>query len=199
MWFKSFQTSWKSGPSRSRRPQPRPARRRTLPVLDEADDHILLSTYTAASVSDLIVDINASNKAGGSNTIKLTAPTTSPYVLTVVNNTTDGATGLPVIATNDALTVVGNGDSIERSTASGTANFRLFDVAALGSLTMQNLTLQGGMARGYGVSAEGGAIYNQGALTLSGVTLQNNIAYGVNSRPAPPPQRAAAASGRTGR
>ena len=37
------------------------------------------------------------------------------------------------------------------------------------------------------MSAEGGAIYNQGALTLSGVTLQNNIAYGVNSRPAPAP------------
>ena len=94
---------------------------------------MLPSTYTAASVSDLIADINAANTAGGSNTITLTAPTTSPYVLTVVNNSHGRrATGLPVIATNDDLTVVGNGDSIERSTASGTANFRLFDVAAIG-------------------------------------------------------------------
>ena len=71
----------------------------------------------AATVSDLIADINAANTAGGANTITLTAPTTSPYVLTAVNNTTDGATGLPVIAANDNLTIVGNGDTIERSTA----------------------------------------------------------------------------------
>ncbi len=43
--------------------------------------------------------------AGGSNTINLTAPTTSPYVLTAVNNTTSGANGLPVIAANDTRDV----------------------------------------------------------------------------------------------
>ena len=51
-------------------------------------------------------------------------------------------------------------------------------MAAGASLTLQNLTLQGGLAAGAGVSAEGGAIYNQGALTLNGVTVQNNIAQG---------------------
>ena len=51
------------------------------------------ASYTAASVSALIADINAANTAGGANTITLTAPTTSPYVLTAVNNSTDGATG----------------------------------------------------------------------------------------------------------
>src|SRR5262249_47333485 len=67
------------------------------------------------TVLDLIADINTANKAGGSNTITLTAPTTSPYVLTVVNNTTDGATGLPVIANKDILTIIGNDDTIDAS------------------------------------------------------------------------------------
>ena len=98
-----------------------------------------------------------------------------------MNNTTNGSNGLPVIAANDNLTIVGAGDTIERSTAAGTAAFRLFDVAAGGSLTLQSLTLQGGLASGSGVSAEGGAIDNQGSLTLSDVTVENNIAQGASA------------------
>jgi hypothetical protein len=154
----------------------------------------LPSTWYAATGSDLIADIKAANTAGGANTIVLTAPTTSPYVLTAVNNTTDGATGLPVISGGgtisgkgkkgtvtvaaDNLTIVGNGDAIERGTASGTPAFRLFDVAKGASLTLQNLTLANGLASGGGVWADGGAVYNQGTLVLSGVLVQNNVAEG---------------------
>src|SRR5262249_28880128 len=146
------------------------------------------SNYTAATVPDLIADINAANAAGGSNTITLVAGTT--FTLTAVNNTTEGATGLPVITANDSLTIAGNGDTIERSTAKGTPAFRLLDVAAGASLTLNNLTLQGGLAFGGGVSAEGGAIYNQGTLLLNGVTVQNNSAQG-SSDPSSPGQSAA--------
>jgi hypothetical protein len=103
------------------------------------------------------------------------------FQLSTVNNTTDGATGLPVVAPNDNLTIVGNGDSIQRCTAKGTPACRLLDVAPGASLTLQNLTLQGGWAFGSGVSAEGGAIYNQGTLTLNGVSVQNNLAQGITS------------------
>jgi hypothetical protein len=138
--------------------------------VEALEDRLLPSTYTAASVAELITDINAANAAGGSNTITLVAGTT--FTLTAVDNTTDGPTGLPVIAANDDLTIAGNGDTITRGNGSGTPAFRLFDVAAGGSLTLQHLTLQGGLA------AAGGAIYNQGTLTLSGVTVQNNTAQG---------------------
>jgi len=47
------------------------------------------SSFTAASVSDLVADINAANAAGGSNTINLVAGTT--FNLTAVDNTSDGA------------------------------------------------------------------------------------------------------------
>jgi hypothetical protein len=131
-------------------------------------------------VSDLIADINAANASGGTNTITLTAPTSNPYVLTAVDNTNDGATGLPVIARKDTLTIIGNGDTIERSTALGTPAFRLLDVAGGASLTLENLTLQNGLAFGSGISAEGGGIYNQGTLVLDGATVQQNQALGSN-------------------
>src|SRR5215470_2284151 len=109
-----------------RSPQrPAPQRRRARLLLEPLEDRALPSAYTATSVADLIADINAANAAGGSNTITLVAGTT--FTLTAVDNTTDGATGLPVIAANDSLTLVGNGDTIARKTAGGTLAFRLFD------------------------------------------------------------------------
>jgi hypothetical protein len=93
------------------------------------EDRTLPSSYTAAKISDLIADINAANAAGGSNTITLAA--NAKFTLKDVNNTTDGATGLPVIAAGDTLTILGNGDTIERTNGGGGAPaFRLFDVAS---------------------------------------------------------------------
>jgi hypothetical protein len=148
--------------------------------LEQLEDRSLPSNFTAFTVSDLIADIKSANNGGGTNTITLTASTSSPYVLTAVDNGTDGPTGLPVIKKGDTLTIVGNGDTIERSTASGTPDFRLFDVASGASLTLETVTLQYGLEDGSGNSAEGGAIYNQGTLVLSRATVQNNEAEGSN-------------------
>src|SRR5215470_7557607 len=94
-----------------RRPKPArspAARRNGLRLrLEQLEDRTVPSNFTAASVSDLIADINAANLAGGSNTITLVAGKT--FTLTGVDNYTDGATGLPVIAANDNLTIIGNG------------------------------------------------------------------------------------------
>jgi hypothetical protein len=151
----------------------------------QLEGRTLPSTFTAASVADLVADINAANAAGGANTIVLVAGTT--FTLTAQNNVTDGPTGLPVIAANDNLTIQGNGDTVERSTATGTPAFRLLDVAAGASLTMSDATLQGGLATNYQViaggnviTARGGAIFNQGTLSLNDVTVQNNTAQGYS-------------------
>jgi hypothetical protein len=191
MWFPSIfqKPGFSKKPGFSAPAKPRRALRLRL---EQLEDRTLPSNFFAATVSDLIADINAANKAGGSNTITLTAPTTSPYVLTAADNTTDGPTGLPVIKGGnkpDSLTIIGNGDTIERSTASGTPDFRLFDVASGASLTLQNLTLENGLAIAAfigGVAkigvAEGGAVYNQGTLVLSGVIVQQNGAFGFDGQ-----------------
>jgi hypothetical protein len=171
-WLRRLFATKPSAPAR------RPARWR--PTLEALEDRTLLNAYTAATVADLINDINLANAAGGTNTITLSAAPSSPYTLTAVDNSSDGATGLPVIAAGDNLTIVGNGDTIGRSTDSTTPAFRLLDVAAGASLTLEGLTLTNGLASGAGVSAQGGAIYSQGALTLNGVSVQNNTAQGVN-------------------
>jgi hypothetical protein len=183
MWLASILALGRSAPRRSRRPRAPAKKARSLRLnLEQFEDRTLLSSYTAATVSDLINDINAANAASGTNTITLTAPTTSPYVLTAVDNTTDGANGLPVIMKGNTLTIIGDGDTIERSTASGTPAFRLLDLASRGSLTLENLTLQNGLALGSGSAADGGAIYNQGTLVLSAVTVQNNVAQGSGDK-----------------
>jgi hypothetical protein len=146
-------------------------RRKAGLFLEHLEVRTLLSSYTALTVSALIAGINAANTAGGANTITLTAPTTSPYLFTASNNGTNGGNFLPVIAANDTLTIVGNGDTMQPTGKQMSARF--FNVTAGASLTLQNLTLKGGSLLSGGLY-EGGAIFNQGALTLSGVTVQSN-------------------------
>jgi hypothetical protein len=138
--------------------------------LEALEDRTLLSN--PATTGELITAIqNANNNPGTPTTITLAANTTFDF--TSANNSTNGANALPVITAN--ITIVGNGDTLERS---GPATFRLFDVASNGTLTLENLTLTGGLAQGAGVAAEGGAVYNAGTLTLNHVTVQSNQAQG---------------------
>ncbi len=146
-------------------------RRRFLPGVDLMEDRLVTTNYSAANVSALIADIQFANTAGGANTISLTAPTTSFYLFSAVNNGTSGGNFLPIIAANDNLTIVGNGDTMAPTGKQKSSRF--FDVNAGASLTLQNLTLKGGSLLSGG-PYEGGAIFNQGALTLSGVTVQSN-------------------------
>jgi hypothetical protein len=117
----------------------------------------------SCSVPRLVSAISAANRAGGT----VTLATRCTYRLTARNNATDGGTGLPVITKN--VTVRGSGTTITRS---GTAAFRLFDVAAGGSLSLSGLTLSNGLAND-GVNG-GGAVDNHGKLTVSGVTFAAN-------------------------
>ena len=92
-----------------------------------------------------------------------------------------GSQALTIDATANGLT---KGIVIARSSAAGTANFRLFDVGVGSSLTLRGVTLSNGYVRGGsslyagGALGAGGAIFNQGTLTLDRCTLTGNTAVG---------------------
>src|SRR6516165_802715 len=114
MRFSSWLKNWRRLAPSFRRHSPRRRRPDYGPPVEALECRTLLTAYAAATAAQLVADINAANKSGGTNTITLTAPTTSPYVLSAVNNSTNGPTVLPVIKKADTLTIVGNGDTIER-------------------------------------------------------------------------------------
>jgi hypothetical protein len=88
-----------------------------------------------------------------------------------------GLVGLPRITAD--ITIDGNGSTIER--ASKDRYFRIFHVQARGRLTLRNLTLRGGAAQDryparFTAPDRGGAIYNEGTLTLERCRLEGNQA-----------------------
>jgi hypothetical protein len=111
------------------------------------------------------------------------------YTLTAIDDYWFGPDGLPPISA--AVTIVGNGATITRATASPTPRFRFFYVSGglsgipAGHLTLEHVILSNGLAAGGtsggggGGAGMGGAIFNQGVVTLEHVTLSGNEAQGA--------------------
>ncbi len=116
--------------------------------------------------------INAANAGGVASTVVLGNGET--YVLTVADN---AGNGLPVITTN--ITINGNGAIIGR--AGLAPRFRLAQVEATGTLTINNVLMAGGRAlHGQGQLSpgeNGGALYvNGGTLSFVNSSLSDNDA-----------------------
>jgi hypothetical protein len=111
--------------------------------------------------------IATANSNGEDDIIELAA--NGSYVLADVDS---GYDGLPTVMPDGgkALTIHGNGSLLQRSTASGTAQFRILDIEFGGNVTISDL----GIANG--ITDYGGAIYNRGTLALNNCTFNNNSA-----------------------
>src|ERR1017187_9458064 len=136
---------------------------------------------TVTNVTQLIGDINYANTNGGSFTINL-QPNTTFDLLTVYEVDDFGGEMLPIIGGANAvnLTILGNGDTIQRDT--NALQRRLIEVAQGSSLTLDQMTLQNGYAYAFSPSTvfyafNGGAICNFGTLVISNCTLSGNSAY----------------------
>ena len=121
----------------------------TINVKDNSDSPTYPSAVTYAELQvDLFNGVtlrdalNAANNSGNGNTYVINLQTNTTYNLTNIDNNTSGSNGLPLISST--TTIVGNGSTIERT---GSNAFRLFDVASDGSLTLENMTLTGGLRR----------------------------------------------------
>jgi hypothetical protein len=150
----------------------------------------------------LVIDPSTNNAAATAELISaLTSALTNPapvvvnlfsngvYTFTNAQNGEYGPNALPQIASD--VTINGQGATLLGTNTSG----RFFYVSGglsydtnsglglpAGSLTLNNLTLHGGLfdggTGGGGGAAMGGAIFNQGNLSLTGVTLTGNLAQG---------------------
>lgn len=136
-----------------------------------------------------------SGATAGANIIQLPVAATIGYGSDSPDNFWYGPNALPPIASN--ITIEGRGATLT-VTLGNSPRLRFFYIGAdpqstatpgyntpgPGSLTLKDLTLSGGRQQG-GASERGGAgaglggaIYNQGTLSLQGVTLENNQAVG---------------------
>ncbi|MEE4380243.1 MAG: choice-of-anchor Q domain-containing protein [Candidatus Competibacteraceae bacterium] len=132
------------------------------------------------NVDALINAIDFANGNGQADVINLNSNCT--YTLTAIHNTTDGNNGLPSITST--ITINGNGATIERSITGYTTglpnDFRLLHIAENGNLTLNQLTLTGGLALApvsldY-VFGTGGGLFNRGKVSLTNSTLSGNSA-----------------------
>jgi len=160
-----------------------------------APAHAATINVPCGDVAALIAAINTANGDGAADTINLAD--SCIYTLTAADNGSGGdANGLPIITTE--ITLDGNGSTIQRSSAEGTASFRLVRVAVGGILNVYSTTLTNGLAfQGGGIynagttlfnvvyvdgnhvvnfQSEGGGIYNSGHLTILGSQVNNNSA-----------------------
>lgn len=137
----------------------------------------------SGNVTCLIAAINASNQNGQRNTINLEV---GQYMLTTVDNITDGANGLPSIT--GKITIQGpegTGSTIERDP--GAASFRLFHVVTTGILNLKWLGLRGGDLgsspcedAGSRNCSSGSAILSRGNVSIFRNAIYNNTALGIS-------------------
>jgi hypothetical protein len=134
--------------------------------------HVTEFSCAAGDVACLIDAINQANASGEANTITLEAGT---YTLTAVDNTTDGANGLPSMTS--LLTIRGAGvDTTIIEPDASAPPFRLVHVAATGTLTLEGLTLRGGGGSEVQAVDQGGGIFNRGTVTLTHSALTDTRA-----------------------
>jgi hypothetical protein len=137
----------------------------------------------------LVLSIQDANAAAGPDTVQLAERCT--YTLTAAHNNWYGPNGLPEISSD--ITLEGTGSTIRREPAA--PKFRFFFVGAdpalenyvspgPGRLTLREVTLDGGLAKGGdsngggGGAGMGGAIFNQGTVVVERSTLTANTAEG---------------------
>jgi hypothetical protein len=122
----------------------------------------------ACNETALVAAITLANNSGGGN-IPLSPGCT--YTLTSSNGSgTNGPDGLPIITT--AISLTGTANIITRSSTA--PPFRIAEVSATGSLTLNSVTLTNGST----LTGDGGGILNFGNVTLTASGLTGNTAAG---------------------
>ncbi len=130
----------------------------TFPVNVPSDDN-----------ATLIAAINAANDEAchpGADTIQLTGVEGSSFTFTGADNNTNGPNALPVISSNITISGPGNLNNPDYL-------FRYFYISPTGNLTLQGVSMNFGSLPG---GDNGGAIYNDGVLTMTNGYISGSYA-----------------------
>jgi hypothetical protein len=157
--------------------------------LEALEDRHAPAVFTVTSPGDsgpgtlrqAILDANNEAAYPGPDTITF-APVLAGATISLTTTDPAAGDGPSAFAVSSSITIDGGaaGVTVARSAAGGTPAFRLFDVAGTGSLTLQHLTLRGGLVP---TGGSGGAIFTRGSLTVSNSTLAGNSAAGNSTIP----------------
>lgn len=172
---------------------------RVRPWLEALEDRLAPASFLVLNSADtgagsLRAAVDAANAVGGNNTITF-APGVFGQTITLSSNDTNnpfafGPTAL-VVAPGDYLTIAGDPNQAG-VTLDGGGSHRIFGVYAGASLTVEYLTLTGGNSTGGvgqnrglaagpgggGGAGLGGAIFNNGTVSILNSTLFGNTAQG---------------------
>ncbi len=131
------------------------------------------ANFTVSTAAELIAAINTANGNNQDDTITLSAD----IALTIANDFTSGANGLPSILADggNSLTIEGNNFTITRT---GAATFRLMHISPGAEVFINDLTMSNGLANAGGLGTMGGAIMSAGALTIADSRFSDNVATG---------------------
>ncbi|MEM7113572.1 MAG: choice-of-anchor Q domain-containing protein [Chloroflexota bacterium] len=133
-------------------------------LLTSANGYVLGSQLSDLA-SDLRLAMSCANHRAGDTRIDLAGQTVT-LTDTSATYESNGSNGLPPMSNSGTLTII-NG-VIERNSS---AEFRFFYIDAEAGLALQNVTLRNGYT-----TADGGAIYNWGTLTLNQTIFDGNEA-----------------------
>ncbi len=142
----------------------------TLTVTSLADD---VNSADDATVFTLREAINAANASVADDTIQFASAFTAGGIPVAIQMT--GATfQLNAVSTAGITTINGPGADLLSISGNGTNNGRLFFVNVNASVVIRGLTMRNGRAFDNVNALSGGAVSNDGALTIEDCTFDNN-------------------------
>jgi hypothetical protein len=179
------------------RSHPTPVRCSRTLRFERLEDRHVLATFMVTNLSDGPVSFPGSapgtlrqavydaNHTAGVDTIEFAANLQGMINLSIAD---DNSLGLSALLISSPVTIQGNTNGITIARNSAVAEMRLFHVTSTGDLTLNSVSVTGGIMRGAngvavgdsGAEARGGAIYNEGTLRIVASTLYGNQAIGGN-------------------
>src|SRR5438552_8537751 len=145
---------------------PRTRQTRSLLGLEPLEDRSVPATFTVTTLADagagsLRAAIAQANTDATPDTIVFdpsvrggVVALETPDPATTATTSAQKLAGPSALVVTTPVTIQGTGETISRQAADA---FRLFQVTTTGTLTLQNLTLTGGLARGSDGNGDGGA------------------------------------------